>query len=235
MTSIPGCATRWNRPLGENRKRKAKSGGTTYRGWADFLLTHDLTTNTIKINMNWIQRNWTAFSIFVLVIGAGWMVFLPALPNATTGGRIPAPGEGFLAPDFALQNTQGQIIRLSDLRGKPVLINLWASWCPPCQAEMPAMQKTYEIYAGQGFTILAVNTTYQDEKTAALAFVTQRGLTFPILFDLDGSVSRTYQVHSMPTSFFIDRQGVIRRVVIGGPMAAGLLQTEVEQLVKENR
>jgi len=185
--------------------------------------------------MNWIIRNWTAFSILILVIGAGWMVFLPPLPNETTGGRTPAPGEGFLAPDFALQDAQGKTVRLSDLRGGPVLVNMWASWCPPCQAEMPAMQKTYEIYAKQGFTILAVNTTYQDEQSAALEFAAQHGLTFPILFDLDGSVSRAYRVQSMPTSFFIDQEGVIRRVIIGGPMAAGLLQAEIEQLLKEKR
>ena len=185
--------------------------------------------------MNWIQRNWTAFSILVLVIGAGWMVFLPPQPGSATGGRIPAPGEGFLAPDFTLQDAQGGTVRLSDLRGRPVLLNLWASWCPPCQAEMPAMQKTFERYAEEGFTILAVNTTYQDDLTAAMSFVAQHGLTFPILLDLDGSVSQMYRVRSMPTSFFIDREGVIRRVVIGGPMAAGLLQAEVELLVKEGR
>jgi peroxiredoxin len=187
------------------------------------------------INMNWIVRNWTAFSILILVFGAGWMIFLPPQPNTTTEGRIPAPGEGFLAPDFTLQDAQGRSIRLSELRGSPVLLNLWASWCPPCKAEMPAMQKTYDRYAGQGFTILAVNTTFQDDKTAALDFAAQHSLTFPILFDEDGSVSRAYQVRSMPTSFFIDRQGVIRRVVVGGPMAAGLLQAEVEQLLKETR
>jgi peroxiredoxin len=100
---------------------------------------------------------------------------------------------------------------------------------------MPAMQKTYDRYAGEGFTILAVNTAFQDDKTSALDFVAQHRLTFPILFDEDGSVSQAYQVRSMPTSFFIDRQGIIRRVVVGGPMAAGLLQAEVERLLKESR
>ena len=183
--------------------------------------------------MNWIRRNWTLFSILVLVAGLGWMVFLPPLPGSATGGRIPAPREGFLAPDFALQDAQGQTVRLSDLRGRPVLVNLWASWCPPCQAEMPDMQKVYEKYAPQGFTILAVNTTYQDQKSTALAFSAQRGLTFPILFDLDGTVSHQYLVRAMPTSFFVDRQGIIRRVVIGGPMSGGLLRAEIEQMLKE--
>ncbi len=187
------------------------------------------------INMNWITRNWTALSILVLVVGLGWMVFLPPQPGEVTGGRIPAPGEGFLAPDFILQDAQGQTVQLSDLRGRPVLLNMWASWCPPCQAEMPAMQETYEIYADQGFTILAVNTTYQDDQMAAEDFVTQHGLTFPVLFDLDGSVSRAYRVRSMPTSFFIDPEGVIQRVVIGGPMTAGLLQAEVEHMLQGDR
>lgn len=185
--------------------------------------------------MNWISKNWTMLSILVLVFGAGWIVFSPSPAGVSTGGRIPAPREGFLAPDFALQDSQGQTIRLSDLRGKPVLVNLWASWCPPCKEEMPAMQKTYDAYAQQGFAILAVNTTYQDEKNSALEFAASRGLTFPILFDLDGSVSRKYLVHSMPTSFFIDKDGVVKKVVIGGPMSEGLLRSEAERLLQGGR
>ncbi len=182
--------------------------------------------------MRWIRQNWTLFSILALVCGAGWIAFSPPPPGTTTGGRIPAPGEGFLAPDFALQDTQGQTIRLSQLRGKAVLLNLWASWCPPCQAEMPAMQKVYERYAAQGFTILAVDTTYQDDKNKALSFAAQSGAAFPILFDMDGAVAKQYQVRSMPSSFFIDREGVIQRVVIGGPMPEALIRAETERLLK---
>ncbi len=175
------------------------------------------------------------FTIITLVVSAGWIVFLPPQPNSTTGGRIPAPQEGFLAPDFTLQDARGQFIRLSDLRGKPVLLNLWASWCPPCRAEMPAMQKAYDRYAADGFTILAVNTTYQDKQASALSFAALYQVTFPILFDMDGSVSRAYLVRAMPTSFFIDSQGVIQKVVIGGPMSEGLLYAEIEQLLKGER
>lgn len=186
--------------------------------------------------LRWIRHNWTLFSILALALGAGWIVFSPPpQTGAATGGRIPAPQEGFLAPDFSLLDAQGQAVRLSDLRGKAVLVNLWASWCPPCKAEMADTQKVYARYAGQGFTVLAVNTTYQDERGAALAFAASNGLRFPILFDLDGSVARRYQVHAMPTSFFIDKSGVIQRVVIGGPMSEGLLQSEVARLVQEAR
>jgi peroxiredoxin len=185
--------------------------------------------------MGWIQRNWTLFSILTLGFCAAWMAFSPPPPGTVTGGRAPAPREGFLAPDFALQDASGQTVRLSDLRGKPVLLNLWASWCPPCKAEMPAMQLVHEAYSEQGFTILAVNTTYQDDRASALEFIASRGLTFPVLFDVDGSVSRRYLVRSMPTSFFIDSEGIIRRVVIGGPMSEALLRAEAERLLEGGR
>ncbi len=185
--------------------------------------------------MNWLQRNWTLFSILVLVTGAGWMVFSPPPPDAITNGQIPAPREGFLAPNFTLQDDQGNTVQLSDLRGKPVLVNLWASWCAPCKAEMPAMQAVYETYASQGFTILAVNTTFQDQKESALAFSQSLGLTFPILFDMDGKVASQYQVRAMPTSFFIDQEGVVQHMVIGGPMSEGLLRAEVEKLLEKGR
>ena len=182
--------------------------------------------------MHWIRRNWTLFSILVLLFCAGWIVFSPPSPDQVTGGKIPAPQEGFLAPDFSLADANGKVTRLSDLRGKPVLLNLWASWCAPCQVEMPAMQKAFERYQAQGFTILAVNTTFQDKRENALAFAARQGLTFPILFDLNGETSQKYRVRSMPTSFFIDQNGIIQKVVIGGPMTEGLLGVEIEQLLE---
>lgn len=171
--------------------------------------------------------------MLVLLFGAGWIVFSPPPQGLTSGGIAPAPREGFLAPDFSLSDASGNTVRLSDLRGTPVLINLWASWCPPCKAEMPAMQSVHEQFASQGFTILAVNTTHQDNLADAREFVASGGFTFPVLFDLDGKVSQQYQVRSMPTSFFVDHQGIIRRVVIGGPMSEALLRSEAERLLKE--
>jgi cytochrome c biogenesis protein CcmG, thiol:disulfide interchange protein DsbE len=183
--------------------------------------------------MTWIRNNWVLFSILVLIMSAGWIAFSAPLPGQTSGGKIPAPREGFLAPDFELQNEQGSPVRLSDLRGQPVLVNLWASWCGPCKAEMPAMQEVYEEYAPRGFTILAVNTTFQDERGSALEFAASRGLTFPILFDEDGDVSQKYQARAMPTSFFVDAEGIVQRVVVGGPMSEALLRAEIEQLLEE--
>lgn len=182
--------------------------------------------------MRWITRNWMLFSMIVLAASLGWTALTAPVGGATTNGQIPAPREGFMAPDFTLLDAQGVAVRLSDLRGQVVLVNLWASWCSPCKAEMPAMQKVYDDYAARGFTILAVNTTFQDTQENALAFAASRGLTFPILWDTDGGVSQQYQVRAMPTSFFVDREGIIRRAVFGGPMPEALLRAEVEKLLK---
>lgn len=171
-------------------------------------------------------------TILTLFLAAIWTWASAAPDAATTSGLIPAPKEGFLAPEFDLETIDGQSVRLSDLRGNPVLINLWASWCPPCRAEMPAMERVYQEYRHRGFTILAVNVTNQDSIAAAAAFTQAYGLTYPILLDVEGAVSRQYQLRSLPTSFFVDSQGIIREVIIGGPMSEALLRTHVERLLE---
>ena len=177
---------------------------------------------------------WSMFSILVLTIGAAWIWFSTAPMGSTTQGDIPAPQEGFLAPDFRLETFGGDGYTLSELRGKPVLINFWASWCPPCRSEMPAIQKVYEEFQDQGFVVLAVNSTHQDNLGDAITFAQIRKLTFPILLDKDGSVSDLYEVRSLPTTFFVDPQGIIQEVVIGGPMSEALLQIRVEQLMEQS-
>ncbi|MFZ5822719.1 MAG: peroxiredoxin family protein [Chloroflexota bacterium] len=180
--------------------------------------------------MQLIRRR--ALYIFILVAGLAWIFASADRSGASTAGQIPAPRQGFLAPDFTLQTTTGESIRLSDLRGQAVLVNLWATWCPPCRAEMPAIQKMYDEYKGQGFTVLALDMTYQDDPAAVAPFVQEYGLTFPVLLEPSGAVARLYELRSLPSSFFIDRQGVIREVVIGGPMAEALLRTRIEALLK---
>lgn len=163
-------------------------------------------------------------------MSAAWIGYTAVAFPLTTNGLIPAPKEGFLAPDFTLQTLDGQVYTLSELQGRPLLINFWATWCPPCQAEMPAMQRIYQQYQDQGFLILAVNATHQDTKSAILAFSREYRLTFPILLDTDGVVSQQYLVHAFPSSYFVDSQGIITEVVIGGPMAEALLATRVASL-----
>ncbi len=154
-------------------------------------------------------------------------------PGEFRSVRPPLPHPGFPAPDFTLLTPDGEQVSLADLHGQPVIINLWASWCPPCRAEMPALQSVYEAYQDQGLVILALNATNQDSLQAALEFTRDLGLEIPILLDPDGRVSSLYQLRSLPTTFFVDPEGVIRDVVIGGPMAEALLRVRVEQLLEE--
>jgi cytochrome c biogenesis protein CcmG/thiol:disulfide interchange protein DsbE len=178
------------------------------------------------------NRSFTYLSILVLMIGALWAWWSRAPAQGTTGGLIPAPQKGFLAPDFALETAEGKTIRLSELRGQPVVLNIWASWCGPCRAEMPALQRVYQAYQAQGLEILGLNSTAQDDRQLAQAFVAEQGLTFPILFDTQGEATRLYAVRALPTTYFIDAQGVIQEVVTGGPMAEALLRIRVEQLIE---
>jgi cytochrome c biogenesis protein CcmG/thiol:disulfide interchange protein DsbE len=171
------------------------------------------------------------FSV-VLALGTTWMLVSAAAPASTTSGMIPSPREDFLAPDFALATLDGEEIRLSDLRGKVIVLNLWASWCPPCRAEMPALNDAHEQYVDRGLVVLAVNMTFQDSEMAARAFADEFSLGFPVLLDRTGNVGRLYQMRALPSTFFIDRQGVIRKVIIGGPLPEATLLSEIEALIR---
>jgi cytochrome c biogenesis protein CcmG, thiol:disulfide interchange protein DsbE len=170
--------------------------------------------------------------LMILILGFAWIFVSADKSGASTSGKIPAPQKGFLAPDFELKTPKGETVKLSDLRGQAVLVNLWASWCPPCRAEMETIEKIYHEYQDQGFTVLAVNMTYQDEPLKVMPFVNEHGLTFPILLDETGEMANAYQLRSLPSSFFIDREGLINEVVVGGPMSEALLQTRIEEILK---
>ena len=186
---------------------------------------------------DWLQdgRRWTILSLTVLTLSVAW-IFISRAPVATTtgGSPPPSPREGFSAPDFTLDTLDGGEVSLSDLRDQVVLVNFWASWCPPCRAEMPAIERVYRSYKDLGLQVLAVNTTNQDDVNAASAFVQDLALTFTVPLDRTGSVSASYNLRGLPSSYFIDRQGVIRSVVIGGPMNEALIQSKVEQLLQES-
>jgi peroxiredoxin len=168
----------------------------------------------------------------VLLLGLVWISVSADRTGSSTAGKVPAPQAGFLAPDFELKSLTGETVKLADLRGQAVLVNLWATWCPPCREEMPTLEKMYNEYKDQGFVVLGVNMTRQDDAQAVAPFVEKYGLTFPILLDETGKVGITYQMKSLPSSFFIDRQGIITEVVIGGPMTEALLRTRIEAILQ---
>ncbi len=100
---------------------------------------------------------------------------------------------------------------------------------------MPAIQRVYKEYQADGLVVIAINATDQDELASVQSFIADRQLTFPILLDKDGEVSRLYNLHSLPTSFFVDPNGIIQEVVIGGPMAEALLRSRIERLMEESQ
>jgi thiol-disulfide isomerase/thioredoxin len=169
--------------------------------------------------------------ILTLITGASWIILSANATDASTNNTS-APQAGFAAPDFALKTPDGEEYTLSKLKGNAVLVNLWATWCPPCRAEMPAIDKMYKEYKDQGFIVLAVNMTYQDDPTNVVPFIQEYGLTFPILLEETGDVGAAYQLRSLPSSYFINRAGIVQEVVIGGPMSEALLRTRIEQILK---
>lgn len=180
------------------------------------------------------SRLWWPLSAGLLILGLAWAAASRAPATATTGGAPPpSPRAGFSAPEFTLPLRDGGEISLADLRGQVVVINLWASWCGPCRAEMPALERAYRALRSQGLVILGLNTTFQDDEAAALAFADELGLTFPVALDRTGETGRQYELRAMPTTFFVDRRGVIRSVVVGGPMSEALIRSRVEELLAE--
>jgi peroxiredoxin len=138
--------------------------------------------------------------------------------NTTTGKGNPADGVvglevGNVAPDFQLQTLAGETVKLSDYKGQRVMLNFWATWCPPCRAEMPDMEKFYQK---KGVAILAVNLTETEATMQDIHdFVDEFGLTFPILLDKKIEVATTYQIGPIPTSYMIDSDGIIRYKTLG--------------------
>ena len=180
------------------------------------------------------NRRWTMVMIAVLILCVSW-TFLSRVPQAATtnGGPPPSPREGFSAPDFTLDLLGGGQVTLSELRGKVVMVNLWASWCAPCRIEMPEIERVYQAYKDLGFIVIGLNTTFQDSEPDAAAFVGELDLTFPVALDRDGTVSRDYHLRALPSTYFIDRRGVIRSAVFGA-MNGALIQSKVEELIKES-
>ncbi|MBI4319502.1 MAG: TlpA family protein disulfide reductase [Chloroflexi bacterium] len=171
---------------------------------------------TGKMNSKWLVRSAIVAAIFLVVwyLADQGMIEIPIGIAQSSGHPTGVgPSVGKTAPDFTLLDLDGQPVTLSDLQGKPVLINFWASWCPPCRYEMPELEAVYRERRDKGLVILAVSI--DDSVAAAADFIRENGFTFPVLLDTDKQVSYLYRVRPIPTSFFVDREGVVREVHIG--------------------
>jgi peroxiredoxin len=120
---------------------------------------------------------------------------------------------GELAPSFQLQDFDGQSVALGNLRGKPLLLNFWATRCPPCRSEMPYIQQVYDEWSGKELVVLAINIGESSAKVKE--FMQSYGLSFPVLLDTNEKVAQVYNIRYIPTTFFIDGDGIIQVKIIG--------------------
>ncbi|MCP3030103.1 redoxin domain-containing protein [Halobacillus sp. A1] len=184
--------------------------------------------------------------VVVLFVTAlfGWAVYDLTEPEEETGDKEgekaqmvaegpatddPETGldKGQLAPDFSLERLNGEETKLSDLRGKKVMLNFWATWCPPCRAEMPDMEKFHQ---NEDVEILAVNLTETESSVGDVEeFADEFGLSFQILKDKNSEVSTIYEVNPVPTSVFIDEEGKIQSVMLGA-MNYDMMLQRLEEL-----
>ena len=151
----------------------------------------------------------------VLLILAGvwslWRLNRDSSEDQSVADRFTTPVTQIeTAPEFSLQTLDGRTVKLSDYQGQVVLLNTWATWCPPCRAEMPDLEAYYREHQADGFVVLAVNS--QESADTVSAFLEDHDFTYPVLLDSDGVVMERYGIRGLPTSFFIDRDGNVHGV-----------------------
>jgi cytochrome c-type biogenesis protein len=153
---------------------------------------------------------------------------------APEGDAFRPLGAGDPAPVFALPTVAGDTLRLDSLRGGPVLLNIWATWCPPCRKEMPGLQALYETYGPRGLRVLGVSIDSRGAEDAIHSFTTDHGITFTILHDPGEVVPRQYRTSGVPETFLIDGDGVLVHRWIGmfDPLAPDVAQ-RVEALLED--
>ena len=165
--------------------------------------------------------------VFIFLVGTQFLGRPAAINVTVEGGRATV---GRTAPDFTTQTLDGARVRLSQYRGQPVLLNFWATWCAPCQDEMPLIQRSSDIYKSQGLVVLAVN--YQQTSTSSMkAFLRKVDARFPGVFDPAGQIAGAYGVNvGLPVSVFIDRSGVVSFIQLG-QMSDAILQQHLHAIL----
>ena len=175
----------------------------------------------------------------MILMGIGFIAFGVVLffllqnnpPAITVEDLSAVPAEvDFAAPDLALKDLAGNPVALKDHLGSVVLVNLWATWCPPCKQEMPALEAFYEEYKGAGFVLLGIDQ--EETGDVVQPFVVEYGLTFPIWLDLDWLAQREFSTSNLPSSYVIDRNGQVRLMWIGA-ISKNNLEKYVPKIIME--
>lgn len=169
------------------------------------------------------------FVIALLTLPAHAAWEQPKLGHKLTAVSRPTP-----APDFTLPDMDDEPYTFSDFRGKVVILNFWATWCPPCRREMPSMERLYQKFNGDSFTVLAINQMEDGDHVFAYTGQLDVDPTFTILFDSDSTVSQAYGVKGLPTTYLIDKKGIIRYRAIGGrEFDHPEVEKQIKQLMQE--
>ena len=185
-----------------------------------------------------LQRNQSRFrrvSLGLLAVTlAGTLVIQGCTPSSqslTSDGQEATAGVnvGESAPDFTLVDLEGNQVSLSDFRGKTVFVNFWATWCPPCRAEMPEIEAVYQEYKDKGVVVIGVDILEPED--VVRQFVEQGGYSWIFALDTSGEVAANYEITAIPTSFFIDREGIIQVVAIGA-MTKRTMETKLAEAMR---
>ena len=176
-------------------------------------------------------QSWLIIGGLVVIIGGALVVSLSAsaTPGASSAPAGPARVGQPLA-DFTLTDSNGVPHKLSDYAGRPVLINAWATWCPPCRAEMPDLHAFYLEHQAEGFELLAINSGESAQTVAS--FIQQMGFTFPALVDSNKAVLDGLGIDGLPTSIFVGRDGVVKYIHVGG-LSPAMIATQLAPLLTQ--
>jgi thiol-disulfide isomerase/thioredoxin len=158
------------------------------------------------------MNRWYLFFVALLIAGPAWL-WTSRLPVTANPGELsPEPAVGRVAPDFALPTVAGETLELSALRGKPVVLNFWATWCGPCRREMPALEAASQRFADH---VVFVGVDQGEPHEIVAQYLEEMGVTFVVPLDSHMTVGDRYNVRGMPTTYFIDETGVIRHLWMG--------------------